>query len=570
MRSDSSARRWLGWALLLCIVYRVGYHAVYLGEVPFAVGTFSDGSIYEAAARDIAEHFPLGTRPFYLQGLYAYLLALPMLIKPWISLGLLVQLVLAGTSLWVFQRTMTRVWGWNVGTLCTLALLLYPGLSFYENKYLTASPGVAANIMMIAAVVWSARGPSWRLGLVGLAAGLAFLFRPNMLVCVPFAAYACVVLRGHHPGRFAQGLVPFALGFGLAVAPMALRNQVVTGHPDVMPVHGGGTSFYIGNNPQARGVWNDAGGLISARVEHEPAELADELGVQTDSERQRAREIGGMLYDRSFEWIAENPGDWLVLEVRKVWLSLGNDELTQDYDWYGERELLPYAHVLRLPFGLLLAFGLVGWGVRERVVAPNHEQLDARGRRALGWTVAGQALAVAGATLVFFTSAQHRLPWCVVAAVYAGPGIWALARLVGSRLGKTQPLVVPFGVLAVAGLVALQGFWPRTKRDTPHPVHYYNLAVVLDESGEPVEALPMAERAVELEPDHPIFRLKLAELRRRLGDLDASQSDFEWILEQESLPHAIREDARRQWWAIQEARKQAAGRDGEGLPPSPR
>ena len=54
-------------------------------RAPFSLATFSDGRLYEDSARDLLDHPPWGTRPFYLQGLYAAQLALPMAIRPWIS-----------------------------------------------------------------------------------------------------------------------------------------------------------------------------------------------------------------------------------------------------------------------------------------------------------------------------------------------------------------------------------------------------------------------------------------------------------------------------------------------------
>lgn len=542
------------------MVYRVGYHLVYLGEVPFALGTFSDGAIYERAAGDVLDHFPLGAEPFYLQGIYAYVLAIPMLIKPWISLGLILQLALAGFGLWLFHRTMKSLWGPPIGALSTIALMGYAGLAFYENKYLTASIGVTADIAMLAALVWAARGPPRRVLVVGVASGLAFLARPNMLLAVPFAVYACTLLRPSDHQRWVKSVLSFGLGFALAVGPMAARNLAVTGHADVIPIHGGGTSFYIGNNPHARGVWNDAGGMVSARVQHESAELSRELTVRAKTKREGVRAIGDELYDRAWAWIGAHPGDWLVLEARKLWLTVGNEELTQDYDWYGERELLPYAHRIAVPFAVLLGLAVLGFAGRRRIVEPRYEQLNVSQRRAVAWLVLGQVVAISVAVLVFFTSSQHRLPFCVPLAVYAGPGVWVVWRAIQSKRRKGGPIPVPAPVWALAALLALQGFWPRTGRDSPHPVHYYNLGVVVAELGDPVEGLAWIERAVELRPEHPIFRLKRGSLRHTLGDYTGATTDFEWILDQEQLPLKVRETARMEWFSIRHARKQGERR----------
>jgi hypothetical protein len=536
--------RGLTLIVLVLVAYRLAYHATYLGEVPFAHATFSDGAVYEQAARDILAHPPLGREPFYLQGAYAYFLALGMAIKAWPSLALLLQLLLAFASLWLFQRTAIRLWGRTAGLLASIALLGHPILAFYENKYLSAELGIAFNVATFAAfVAVLERKPERRtlaaLG-VGLGSGLAVLARPNMILALPFSLLALVALtRGggaDWPARTRAALRPCAalvLGLGLALAPMAARNLVVTGHPDVQPVHGGGTSFFIGNNPKARGVWND-GGLLSARLGTESLELAIALDIDPSlDDRERARVIGKALYARSLAWMRANPGDWAVLELRKLWLVIGDEPLTQDYDWLGERELLPWAHRIGVSFSVLLALALLGAGasLRERSRLPELGPLAATPahRRALAWFIAGQLVGPLAANLLFFTSAQHRLPLAIPLALLAGPGALVVVAVIRDwRAGQRRPLAARMGIgwVIVAVLLLIQGPWPRSRSRAPSPVHYYNLAMVQDAIGEPVTALRSLDHALTLRPEQPIFLLRRAHLRYRLLDLDGAEADL--------------------------------------------
>jgi hypothetical protein len=541
------------WLIILVLVaYRLGYHASYLGEVPFAHATFSDGALYEQSAHDILEHPPLGREPFYLQGAYAYLLALGMALRPWPSLGLLVQLLLAFATLALFQRSAVRLWGRVPGMLACIALLAHPGLAFYENKYLSAELGIACNVLVLASFV-SLLGREARLWLgalgLGAASGLAILARPNMVLAVPFSllAIAALVEADGWRARVRAASLPCAallLGTLLALAPMAARNLVVTGHPDVQPIHGGGTSFFIGNNPKSRGVWND-GGLLSANLGTESAELVQALDIDPElDDRDRARAIGEALYARSFAWIREHPGDWLALEVRKLWLTLGDQQLTQDYDWLGERELLPWAHRIGVSFSMLLALGLLGagavFGTRWQPLAPEGAASRPRATRALAWFGLGQLLAPLAANVLFFTSAQHRLPLVIPLALLAGPGALALvAAIRGAR--------PPVALIVIAALALLQGPWPRIRQTHPHPIHYYNLAMVQDSIGEPLAALASLDRAIELRPEQPIFHLRRAHLRVRIDDLDGAEQDLAVIAAvaaREPVPDWVLEEAR--------------------------
>lgn len=556
--TDTDAiERALGLVIVVLIAYRLAYHASYLGEVPFAHATFSDGAVYEQAARDIIEHAPLGTRPFYLQGAYAYLLAIGMAIRGWPSLGLLVQLLLAFATLWLFHRTATQLWGRRAGQLSTIVLLAHPGLAFYENKYVSAELGVACNVLTLAAFAWllrlgvDAQRTRARLGAalaLGLASGLAILARPNMVLALPCTLIAMVALYRGHPRARVTAVSLVLLGAVLAVAPMAARNLVVTGHADIQPIHGGGTSFFIGNNPKSRGVWND-GDLLSARLGTESVELTAALDIDPDlDERARAQAIGEALYRRSFDWIAAHPLDFAELELRKLWLTIGDQQLTQDYDWLGERELLPWAHRVGVSFSMLLALGLLGaWAVLGPRRPPALADTPAQ-PRALAWCLAGQIGAPLAANLLFFTSAQHRLPLVIPLALLAGPGLELALVAVRGRLSRARRRTLPRWLTLLVVLALVQGPWPRSPRSGPHPVHYYNLAMVQDSIGEPREALASLNRAIALRPQAPAFLMRRAHLRVRLMDLDGAEQDLDligeiasregvpaWVLEQVAL-----------------------------------
>src|SRR5690606_5684934 len=119
---------------------------------------------------------------------------LPMAIQPWISLGLLLQLVLAGLALVGLHRALAGVLGRREAALSLLVLLAYPGLSFYENKYLTASLAVVTMVLMLLALArLQARPRARAVVLLGLATGLAVLARGNLLLAVPGVAVAAVL-----------------------------------------------------------------------------------------------------------------------------------------------------------------------------------------------------------------------------------------------------------------------------------------------------------------------------------------------------------------------------------------
>ena len=514
-------------AIVVLVLWRVAYHSLYLGEVPFAIATFSDGRQYELSALDLLEHPPLGSKPFYLQGVYAYFMAIPMAIEPWVTFALIAQLLVAGGTLWLFHRVAVHELGDSLGRWATVVLLAYPMLAFYENKFLTAELTVCASVLVLSATSWARRrAGAWPLVSLGAALGFGVLARPNFALVVPFAVWAVVVLARARGRALGRDLGAFALGLALLLAPMALRNAVVTGQPTVCPAHGGGTSFYVGNNVEARGVWNSAGGMLTGDVSRERDELRDRLGVPATTEAEEAAAIGRALYRRALDEIAEQPGRWLWLELRKVWLLVGTDELTQDYDPYGEAEMVPFDQRVGIPFGVMIVLagigGVVGW---------RRAREDPDRWHALGLVLAGLVLATVAANLLYFTSSQHRLPLCVPAALLVPLSFaWLRDAVVQRR----------FVALALVALTIGLTFVPRRKVRGPSGQHYYNLGVAWNAADEPARARKVLDRAVEELPEHPVVRLERARAARSVGDLATAHADLDVLDAMPDVPTWVR------------------------------
>jgi len=530
----------LGVALL--VGKRLVYHLVYLVNDPFALATFSDGQLYEEAARDILAHPPLGSAPFYLQGLYAYVLALPMAIAPQVVMGLLLQLLLAIGALVLFYRTACAELGRVAGMLSTLVLLAVHELAFYENKYLSVSIGIGCNVLAL----WTmsrCRGSARASApiLAGIAAGLCVLARPNMLLALPFNAVALLVLLRARRERSAPGLALFACGVLLALAPMALRNQLVVGSPDVLPSHSGAIPFYIGNNPHANGRWNSAGGLLSGQVGLERQELAARLGIAAASPAELDAAVGHALRDQAFAFITGEPLAWLGLEARKLWLTIGNHRIARDYDARGEGELIGVVHALGMPFGVALGLGVLGLlALLQRARA---ERAERARLSALLLVLSGQLCAVLAASLYAFASAQNRAPLYVPLAFAAGPGVLALISRVpalgshGFRAGHAA--------LIAAGLLCAQAFWPRGPSvEQPTSVHYFNLAAIEELLGRDGPAIAHYRAAIERNPKQPLFRLRLARTLRRDGQMQAAAAALDQLQAMPDLSPALTQAVR--------------------------
>lgn len=529
------AARGLGVVLLLLLAFRVAYHARYLLLSPFAQVTLSDGQVYEEAARDLLAHPPWGTQPFFLQGLYAYVLALGMAIVPVPVAGLCVQLALCALGLWAVYRALREAFDVVPARAAMAVLLGYPALWFYESKYLSAGIGMAANGAALLAFMRLTRlGRARDAGLLGLALALSVLGRPNMVLALPFAVLAVALWDGRTPGRdeaeaplprrrpTSSLLVALALGTALGVAPMALRNAIVIGKAQVFPSHGGGIPFFIGNNPHADGLWNSGGGLLTGQVGFERLELQQKLGLTGLSGGALDRAIGDTLYARTLAHLQREPVQALGLALRKLALCLGNAEHAHDFDRLGEAEQLGAVFQRGLPFGVLLGLGALGLVLLWRAGTADP---PAVARRALCVFLVGQALAVIAANVVYFHASQHRLPLALPLAVGGAAVFAVLARPGGLTTLRTRHA----GACVLALLLGVQAFVPR-EPSPPRAVtasHHANLAAAFETLGDDGRALGAYRTAVAKSPKRAILHLRMGLLLARMGHSAEAISAFE-------------------------------------------
>lgn len=529
---------WLWVLLALLITQRLVYHLSYLRIDPFALVTIADGQLYEAAARDILAHPPLGTQPLYLQGLYAYLVAAGFALGHGLPGALCLQLLTASIGLALFALAAWRSFGARAGALSLAVLLATPSVAFYENKPLSVSLGLTTCMALLWAFARVLDRPQVaRALMLGACTGLAILGRPNIVLAAPFVLFALWLAADEV--RAAKLLAAATLGCMIALAPLALRNLAVTGQPTILPSHGGGIPFYIGNNPSANGRWNDAGGLLSGQVWHERRELAQRLGIDPHL-RGVERAIGAALYARAFAFIRDQPGAFAALELKKLWYTLGNHAFVRDYDLLGERELLGAAHPIGLPFGCVLACGALGLGGLARTAraarkAPAEDRNRWRPQRAAALLtgLSGLMLSVLAANLLWFTSAQNRAPLIIPLAFVSGPALLALwswgrarqpwrAQADGSHPAAGEPAPTALAVICAA-LLGAQAFVPRLSTARPSSTHYYNLANAEEALGRHDAALEHYALASERNPKQPMFWWRRAHLARRTGRIEEAR-----------------------------------------------
>ncbi len=462
------------WAWVAALgVLALGLRLAYVWQVagtPLVAPEELDPGFYYNWAKQIAAGSWLGTQPFVQSPLYAYLLGFLMkVIGSDVGRILVVQSVAGCGTVLLTYVAGRRLFGHLHGLLAGLLIALYGPFIFFEGMVMktflsplltilllivldTAREASAAEAHASAAEAHAASPDErpaggragWRFGLAGVVYGLTTLDRDNFIVLAPALALLALWMGGGgatraglRAGMRAAGA--FTLGTVLMVAPVTLRNWVVS-KEFVLLTTGGGEVFFIGNNEDANGLY-----VPPPFVRPDPKyEHADFIA--------RASEISGRsLSPMQSSWFWFRQGMQFITEEPLAWCRLLARKMVHFWNVYELPDNLDYS-ILQI-FSPLLgflnqAFPPPGWPtpslpagagwlpVRLHLystfgtVAPLGLLGILLTRRAWRRLVPAYALLFGymATVLLFFNFARFRVPVVPILALFAAEGLGALGR----------------------------------------------------------------------------------------------------------------------------------------------
>lgn len=497
----------------------LGQRVAYVLAQPAADPSFLqpalDARYYLEWARALATGLPGPQGAYYLAPLYAHFLAgcFRVFGETFVAVCLLQQLMVLGAAA-LLARIAAGAAGRGAGPITAGLVLFYQPTLYFAGRLVGES---LALLLLCAALLFAVRTGE-RAGLwAGLLAGACGLARPNLLL-VPLAWSAWEAAAG----RFRRGALVLA-GVLIAVAPVCLRNLVVSGHP-VLVSSNGGLTLYHGNGPGPLGVYNPPDGFSG--------DLSSQRREATDLARRRSGlALDEVEADRWWgrEAIRErlaNPAESLGLGIRRLLLLADSYEHGLDDPPMLDRN--PFRLTLRLgfpgspsglaeiplvPFGLLL--GLAAAGVALR------------GFPGTGGPQVWLAAAACAATpLAFYVSSRYRIPFSLLLAVPAAAGAAALCSRTTSGRARLRALALAGGCAALSFLVP----FPEL-RQAEEAAALANRATANRLTGNLAAAEPEARRAVDVDPGSTPARFALALLLERSGRGAEAEREYRKVLE---------------------------------------
>jgi 4-amino-4-deoxy-L-arabinose transferase-like glycosyltransferase len=515
--AHASGIRWLtpilAVTLVAAAVFRVAYLLQYRATSVFFDAPLLDAAVYDGWARRIAAGEWAPAEPFFFSPGYAYALGLFYAAFGRSLLAVYaVQLVLGLVSLVLVHRLTTRAFGRRAGDVAAVLAALYAPLPFLETKLMSAS--LALVLLLGALTVLAggvARGGRWRPALAGVLLGATSLIRPETLL---LGAFLLLWLWRAWPRDAVDGRPPLAalaslvLGWGLAIAPVALHNVRHGAGTSLIASHGALT-FYQSNNPRARGLYTflreeGFSGSPETEVEEEKVIVGKALGHPPSRS-----EMSAYWYGRGLAFMRDQPGAFVGLLGMKLLRFVGSYEYSTEYMIPVERETTSLLWLPFVPFGLLFALAVP---TAFRLVVRRGD--PGASLEPAGWLLVLVGLGTLATVLVFHVSSRYRLPAVPSLIAFASATLVGLVDAFRSGRGREGWLTA-----VLVGVVFLAVHFEKDASSIHQEANtHYNAGNVWKDRKDYARATAEYRRAIAMDPSRYLFYLNLASVLREQRD----------------------------------------------------
>jgi len=540
VKPNSRIPRDVLFAILLIVILAIVVRVAYMVEVhdnPLMTTTTGDPEIYDNRALESARGQWLGDDVFFHSSpIYPYILGFTYKLfgHSYMAVRVIQSLFGIGSCLLIFSIA-RKLFGKREGLVAGVISALYAPFVFFDFEILMITFVLFFALLAIRLLMaYRDNSTAWLALAAGGAIGVSALGKPNVLLFVPAALlWVWWVFRGTERAKRAwRGMVLFAAGTVIVLAPMTVSNYVIAGD-FVLTSSNGGINFWIGNNDQADGTF-----LVPANMRTDlygDSKLAAEqaLGRSLSSS-----EVSSYWFEKGLEFVRAHPGQDLKLLGRKLLLFWNAYEIPNHYDLNYFKTVSKTLRFNPFVFSWVIPFGFLGIYASRR-----------------SWRKHLLLYLFAGAYLVsllpFFVTSRYRLPVVPVMIIFCASGVLWLWERVRTRkwTGTLVPVALLAAMLVVVNLplvdfslgpqYAIVGAIYRDAGDYAKAVEYYQLATrespnfdlaynslgsSLSRLGRSAEAERALLKALEINPGLASAQSNLGLLYLQTGRMDEARS----------------------------------------------
>jgi tetratricopeptide (TPR) repeat protein len=326
-----------------------------IGESPLYDAPVVDGRTYIFLSNQLASGNWLGEGlgPFWQPPLYPYVIATLRIVSETFFFDLIrwLQCILSSLTCVGIYLLGRKWYNIRVGLLASGIACLYGPIIFFDGEILPAS--LAMSISMAGLLAFE-KGQNNDRKIYFFSSGVLFGFA-SITVATLLCGVFTLSLWTIFIKRKLFNTLLFLLGTLLIVAPVTWRNYQI-GNDTVVISWNSGINFFVGNNADYEKTLGMRAGWDWDKLVRQPSLH----GINTPSEK------SFYFWMSSFDYIKDQPIDYLALQLSKTWDLLHGVEQGRNQDIYFWRNysdllsLLLWHYKLAFPFGLIAPLALIG------------------------------------------------------------------------------------------------------------------------------------------------------------------------------------------------------------------
>ena len=331
-RPDGGART--GAVVAVAVAVAAGWRSFYLLRLhssPLADLLEMDSRIYWEWATTLLRDGWVGSRQFFMGGLYPYFIAVVRTVTGHSVLAMQVlQCLMSVATIGLLTQLVTRLYGWRWGLGMGCLLAGYGPWIFLDGQILMEPLLLALQAVWLLLLIadWERPNSVCVTAALGGLVGLMALARgSNLLLAIPTAVW---LLRAAARGR--RHVLLMTLVIGATALPTTIRSLVI-GREWIPYTYGLGYNFFVGNGEGATGVFR-----TPPRGAYLPPDPVFEGGAIADGRDILRERLGSplspgqssaMWFRLGIEGVLADPGRWVALLGWKIVLLVNRQEATQ-------------------------------------------------------------------------------------------------------------------------------------------------------------------------------------------------------------------------------------------------
>ncbi len=345
----------LALALRLSYLFFLQHHYIFYNDPA------SDVLYYQEWAKEIARGDWIGHKVFLGMPLYPYFLAaLYRLTLGNLFLLRLAHLILGSGNCVLVYLIARYTFSRRIAFIAAVFMATNFMMIYYDGLLMPVVLIVTLSLLIVWALLKMDQHSSLREWFfLGLLIGLSILSDGKFLIF--FILFLIILfIRYHRTMQIYKIFLPLVLAVGMILFSVALRNRVVSGDWILVSAQSG-FSFFVGNNPQANGIFEN---LDFIRPTHAGQDEDQQIRAEQILKRKlKPGEVSRFWMNQALRFIKESPVKYLSLLQDKLYFFFLEHEWAHDIDlllqkeWKQRFDINSFSLICPFAFlGILLTF----------------------------------------------------------------------------------------------------------------------------------------------------------------------------------------------------------------------